>query len=121
MEKDEHTEIYKDKTDYSTWFDQIKMDSGENILAVPTLSSDAWAPDRNFDHTLYIVRDNKPICLGTTKGYAYYSDGELKGSNATAHYNAEEGYTDGMIYQITPYTIENDKLVAGTYREEFEE
>ena len=121
LEKEDYTEIYKNETNYSTWFDQIKMDSGENILAVPTLSSDAWAPDRNFDHTLYIVKDNKPICLGTTRGMVSYSNGELTGSYGVANYIPGEDSADGFKYQITPYTIEDDKLVAGTYREELEE
>ena len=118
LEKEDYTEIFKNETNYSTWFDQIKMDSGENILAVPTLS--AWGPDRNYDHTLYIVKDHKPVCLGKTDGMASYNNGELTGCNATSSYDPETD-TGGMVYQITPYTIEDDKLVAGTYREELEE
>ncbi len=121
LEKEDYTEIFKNETNYSTWFDQIKMDSGENILAVPTLSSEAWAPDRNYDHTLYIVKEHQPICLGQTKGMVSYENGELAGCNAKPNYSIEEGYAIGMIYEITPYTIEDDKLVAGTYREELEE
>ncbi len=120
LEKDDYTEIYKDDPNYSKWFDQIKMDTGENILTVATLSSGGWAPDRNYDHTLYIVRDHKPICLGQTAGMVSYNDGELAGCDAVSNYDPETE-TGGMIYQITPYTIENDKLVAGTYREESEE
>lgn len=120
LEKNDYTEIYKDDPNYSKWFDQIKMDTGENILTVATLSSGGWAPDRNYDHTLYIVRDHKPICLGQTAGMVSYNNGELAGCDAVSNFDPETE-TGGMVYQITPYTIENDKLVAGTYREEFEE
>ena len=115
LEKDESTEIYKDDDRYSVQIDHAITSSGKNIYAVGTMS--VYAPSRNYDDTLYIVRDHKPICLGTISGIFSSFDGKDKEICGT-EIGFADGY-DGAIIYITPYSIENDNLVAGeTYIEE---
>ncbi len=104
LEKDEVTEIYVDDPKYSAYLNLIETDSGEKILSVGTQNE--YAPSRNYDDTLYVVRDHKPICLGTTDGASFYSDGKLQSGKTMVG-------GEGMYGLITVYTIEDDKLVAG--------
>ena len=104
LEKKDYTEIYKDDPQYSAYVDQIKMDSGENIFTVGTLNE--YAPSRNYDDTLYIVRDHTPICLGKTEGASFYMDGKLQSGKTMIGEN-------GIFGLITPYSIEDDNIIPG--------